>query len=148
MHLLVLKHNWPQHYVNSVRQHSDSVLPYPSKESPLSVNPVMIFPVERCYITFDSISYLLFHTYDILFCNWKFESLALDFLICGQLLYKIMWFLHVCQQESAIGIRITPLFRTPLHLTLPHPSRLSRSAWLERPAPYSKFPLPMWFTPR
>ena len=73
--------------------------------------------------------------------RWGWHSpnfLPLYFLIEGYLLYRILWFSVIHQQESAIGTPMSP--PSP-----PHPSRLLGSLF-EFPESHSKFPLAIYFT--
>ena len=72
--------------------------------------------------------------YILLFFNW-------------QIIYNIVMTSAIHQQESAIGIHVSPASWTPLALpSLPHLSRLSQSTGFGFPASYFKLPLAIYFT--
>ena len=61
------------------------------------------------------------------------------------MIYRILWFSVIHQQESAIGIHMSPPFPTSLPSpSSPHPSACHRAP--EFPESYSKFPLAIYFT--
>ena len=110
------------------------------------INPVMIFTVERCYITFDSVSCTLVSYLWHLFCNWKFGSFKKLFNLRIIALQNCLGFCHTSTWISHRYTYNSPLSNPSASPTPPHAYRLSRSTWLEHLAPYSKFPLPMCFT--
>ena len=75
-----------------------------------------------------------------------FVLLPLHFLIERQLLYRILWFSVIHQQESTIGTPMSPSSRTSCPSSSPsYPSRLSHSSCLSSLS-HGKFPLAICFT--
>ena len=88
------------------------------------INPVMIFTVERYYITFDSISYTLISYLWHLFCNWKFGSFKKLFNLRIIALQNCVGFCHTSTWISHRQTYVPSLLN--LLPTVSHPSRLSQ----------------------
>ena len=89
------------------------------------INPVMIFTVERYYITFDSISYTLISYLWHLFCNWKFGSFKKLFNLRIIALQNCVGFCHTSTWISHRYTYDSSLLNPSPSPTPPHPSRLS-----------------------